>query len=201
MDEIEKWMVVNKLQLNGDKTDFVITGSTYLLKKLNISTIQVGDSTISTSPYVKNLGVIFDSHLSMEQQVSALCKSCDHQIHMIGKILKFLTPRTTEQLVHSFVTSRLDNCNSLLFGLPDRHIHRLHLFQHRATRLITHTKKHEHITPVMRSLHWLPVRSRIILKILLLVYKYLHGLAPAYPYPLVPHYGTNCPFIPLQVLH
>ena len=155
-------MVVSKLQLNGEKTDFVITGSTSLLKKLNISTIKVGDSTVSTSPYVKNLGVIFDSHLSMKQQVSALCKSCGHQIHMIGKIVKFLTPRATEQLVNYFVTSRLDNCNSLLFGLLDKLIHRLQPLQHRAARHITHTKKHDHITPVMRSLHWLPARSRII---------------------------------------
>ena len=115
----------------------------------------------------------------MEQQVSALCKSCGHQIHMIGKIVKFVTPRATE-LIHSFVTSRLDNCNSLLFGLPDKFIHRLQLLQHRAARLITHTKKHDHITPVMRSLHWLPVRSRDIFKILFLLYKSIHGLAPAY---------------------
>ena len=74
---------------------------------------------------------------------------------MIRKIVKFLTPRATEQLVHSFVTSRLDNCNSLRFGLPDKLIHRLQLLQHRAARFNTHTKKHDHITPVMRSLLWL----------------------------------------------
>ena len=133
--------------------------------------------------------VIFDSHLSMEQQVNALCKSCGHQIHMIGKIVKFLTTCATEQLVHSFVTSRVNNCNLLFFGLPDKLIHRLQLLQHRA-RLITHTKKHDHITLVMRSLHWLPVRSRIIFKILLLVYKFIHGLAPAY---LWRTYKTLCP--------
>ena len=127
----------------------------------------------------------------MEQQVSALCKSCGHQIHMIEKISKFLTPRATEQLVHSFVTTRrLDNCNLLLFGLglPYKLIHRLQLIQHRAARLITHTKKHDHITPVMRSLHWLPVISRIIFKILLLVYKSIHGLAPAYFSELIKPY-------------
>ena len=77
-----------------------MTASTYLLKKLSISTIQVGDSTIS--------GVISDSHLSMEQQVSALSKLCGHQIHIIGKIVKLLTLRATEQLVHSFVISSLN---------------------------------------------------------------------------------------------
>ena len=84
MDEIEKWIVANKLQLHGKKTDFVITGSTSLLKKLNIFTIKVSNSTVSKSLHVKNLGVIFDSHLSMEQQVSALCKSCGKQTHMIA---------------------------------------------------------------------------------------------------------------------
>ena len=127
----------------------------------------------------------------MEQQVSALCKSCGHQIHMIGKIVKFLTPRATEQLVHSFVTSRLDNCKSLLFGLPDKLIHRLQLLQHRAARLITHTKKHDHIKPVMRYLHWLSVRSRIIFKIMLLVYKSIHGLAPAYLSELIKPYAPE----------
>ena len=190
MDEIEKWMVFNKLQLNGEKTDFVITGSTSLLKKLNISTIQVGDSTVSTSPYVKNLRVIFDSHLSIKQHISALCKSCGHQIHMIGKVVNFLTPRAAEQLVHFFVTSRLDNRNLLLFGLPDKLIYRLQLLQHRAARLITHTK-HDHIRPVMKSLHWLPLRSRIIFKILLLVYKSLHGLAPAYLTELIKPYAPE----------
>ena len=58
----------------------------------------------------------------------------------------------TEQFLHSFVTSRLDNCNSLLFGLPDNLTHRLQLIRHRSAPLITHGKKHDHITPVMRDL-------------------------------------------------
>ena len=188
MDEIDKWMVANKIQLNGEKTDFFFTGSTSLLKKLNISTIKVDDATVSTSPHVNNLGVISDTHLSMEQQVSVLCKSCGHQINMIEKIVNFLTPCVTEQLVHCFVTSRLDNCNSLLFGSPDKLLHRLQLLQHRAARLITQTTKHDHITPVMRSHHWLPVRSRIIFAILLLVYKSHHGFVQTHNSELIKPY-------------
>ena len=89
------------------------------------------------------------------------------------------------------MTSRLDSCNSLLFGLPDKLIHRLQLLHHRAAPLIKHTQKHDHSTPVMRSLHWLPVRSRIIFKILLLVYKSIHGLAPAYLSELIKPYAPE----------
>ena len=95
------------------------------------------------------------------------------------------------KLLILFVTSRLDNCNSLLFGLTDKLIHRLRHLQHRAARLITHTKKHDHITPVMRSLHWLAVRPRIIFKILLLVYKAIHEVAPAYISELMKHYAPE----------
>ena len=87
MADIQKWMVIYKLQLKGKRTDFVITGSTFLLKKLNISTIKVGDSTVATSPHGKNLWVIF---LNMEQQVmwSPDLHDC--------KIVKFLTSCATE---------------------------------------------------------------------------------------------------------
>ena len=110
---------------------------------------------------------------------------------VISKIAKFLTPSATEELVHSFVTSRLHNCNFLLFGLPDKLIHHLQLIQPRAAQLITHTKEHDHITPVMRSLHWSPARARINFKTLLLVYKSLHELAPGYFSELIQSYAPE----------
>ena len=109
MDEIEKWMVGNKLHMNGEKTDFVITGSASLLRRLNISKLKVGYSSFD-KPRGKNLGVIFDSHLSMEKQVSALCKSCGHQIHMIGKIVKnffSIEPHDSSHISRNMTTSHL----------------------------------------------------------------------------------------------
>ena len=123
---------------------------------------------------------MFDSALTMEPQISAICRSCGLHIHNIGKIVRYLTPRATELLVHAFITSRLDSCNALLHGLPDDQVRRLQLIQNTAARLVTRTRKHEHITPVLRRLHWLPVRERIDYKILLLAFKGLHGLAPRY---------------------
>ena len=91
----------------------------------------------------------------------------------IRQIRKFLSEDTTKILVHAFVTSHLDYCNSLFYGLPQSQYDRL-------ARVVWLIPKFDHITPVLIGLHWLPVRYRVIFKILLLVYKALHATAPPY---------------------
>ena len=78
------------------------------------------------------------------------------------------------------MTTRLDYCNALYVGVSASSIARLQMVQNAAARLLTGTRKYEHITPVLASLHWLPVQFRIHFKILLFVFKSLHGLAPPY---------------------
>ena len=84
------------------------------------------------------------------------------------------------RVIHAFVSSRLDYCNALYFGLDQRLIKRLQLVQNAAARLLTGTRRHEHITPVLASLHWLPVAQRVQYKMLLMVFKSLNGTAPSY---------------------
>ena len=93
---------------------------------------------------------------------------------------KYLTAESTKGAVISLVTSRFDYCNGLLCGIPEELICKLQRVQNNAARVITLTKKYDHITPVLKELHWLPVRKRIEFKILLLAYKCLHGTAPSY---------------------
>ena len=112
--------------------------------------------------------------------VSKAVKSGNYHLRNIGRIRKYLTAESTKGAVISLVTSRFDYCNGLLCGIPEELIYKLQRVQNNAARVITLTKKYDHITPVLKELHWLPVRKRIEFKILLLVYKCLHGTAPSY---------------------
>ena len=82
--------------------------------------------------------------------------------------------------MHAFVTSRIDYCNGRLYGLPECEITKLQRVQNAAARVLTSSRKYFHIPPVLQELHWLPVRYRIHFKILLLTFKALNGMAPAY---------------------
>ena len=121
-----------------------------------------------------------DNHLTLKQHITNICKSASWGIFKIGKIRRLLDQSSTERLVHAFISSHLDYCNSLLAGLPISHLSPLQRVQNTAARLVTLSRKHDHISPILRSLHWLPVHSRITFKILLLTYKITRNLAPTY---------------------
>ena len=124
--------------------------------------------------------MIFDCRLTFENFVSQKCRAASYALYRIGKIRAFLDRSTTEKLVHAFVLCHIDFCNSLLFGLPQRQIKKLQTIQNSAARLVTRTRKYESITPVLRNLHWLPVHSRILFKLLVFAYECFHDIAPSY---------------------
>ena len=106
------------------------------------------------------------------------CSAAFFWLHNIKRISQFLPRDKLEMVLHAFVTSRIDCCNGLLYGLPDCEIDKLQRVQNAAARLLMSYKRYEHITPVLINLHWLPVRCRINCKILLLTFKALYGMAP-----------------------
>ena len=126
-----------------------------------------------------------DSILSMSDHVTNVCKGALFGIRKIDKIRSYLTEAATLRLEHVFVTSRLDTCNSLLYGIPDGDLHKVQIIQNTATRHFLRVRRGDHITPSLEKLHWLPVKQRVIYEILFLVYKALHGMAPEYISDLV----------------
>ena len=111
----------------------------------------------------------------MNEQVTHICKTAWFQLRKIGQIRKFLDVKSAERVIHAFVTSRLDQNNCLLFGLPDCQIKRLKRVQYGAAQILLMKTFHESMTPILKELHWLPVPYRIQFKILLLVCKCLIG--------------------------
>ena len=91
-------------------------------------------------------------------------------------------------IVHAFISSKLDNLNALLCGLPDNSLQRLQMIQNTAARIVCRMSKYDHISPLLYQLHWLSVKYQIQYKILLLVYKCLNNLAPGYLSSLLTRY-------------
>ena len=177
--DIRTWMVQNKLKINDGRTEFLILHSSHKNFTSNLE-FEIGQTSVKPSKTCWNLGVMFDSHMKMESQIQSICKLVNFHLRSIHSVRNSLTDEATVLLVHALITSRLDYCNSLLQGLPDKLINRLQRLQNIAARIVTRCTKFEHITPVLYELHWLPVRMRIRFKILLIMYRCVHQTAPAY---------------------
>jgi hypothetical protein len=134
---------------------------------------------------VRNLGTALDSELSMEHQLGSLRKKMIRDLRKISRIRPYISSDTCQKLVSSLIFSKLDCCNSLLFGIPADKIKKLQVVQNNAARLILNRKRADRATPLLRELHWLPVRVRIDYKAATLVFKCLQGTAPKCIEPLM----------------
>ena len=154
-------MILNGLKLNEEKTELLLLSSRYRPSP-SLEFVRVGSETIQAPPSVQNLGVILDPSADMEDHIKKICKTCYFHLTTlnISKIRIYLDRESTEAIIHAFVTTNLDYCNAILYGLPKVLLNRLQLVQNRAARIVTFTKKYEHITPSLIDLHWLPVEYR-----------------------------------------
>ncbi|XP_028454707.1 uncharacterized protein LOC114569086, partial [Perca flavescens] len=177
---IKSWMTYNFLMLNPNKTEVIVLGPKHLRTSLSKDIATLDGIALASSTTVRNLGVIFDQDISFNANLKQTSRTAFFHLRNIAKIRNILSQNDAEKLVHAFVTSRLDYCNSLLSGCSNKSLKTLQLIQNAAARVLTRTKKRDHVSPVLASLHWLPVESRIEFKILLLTYKALNGLAPSY---------------------
>ena len=177
--DIRAWTIANKLMLNDSKTEIVHLSSRFRTTQ-PLRPLKIGLSYIEPVPQVRILGTMADRHLTMSRHVNMVSRNATYSIRKIGQLRKFLNRGTTEILVHAFISSKLDYCNSLLHGLPHFELAKLQRVQNTAAKLVVRAKKHDHVKPILHNLHWLPIRKRILFKSLLMVYKSLNYMAPVY---------------------
>jgi hypothetical protein len=193
VSQIKAWMSDNKLKLNDEKTEVMYISSRYYQKFLELPHFSIDCVHIEPATSARNIGIIFDNIMSMENQVTAICQATHFHLRNIGRIRKCITYEACEKLVHALVTSRLDCGNGNLYGLPNFQNYRLQRILNIAARILTLSRPSCDITPILIELHWLPIEKRIEYKILLTTFKATHDLAPQYICDMLKPYPTPRP--------
>ena len=166
---ISQWLSKNFLKLNDSKTEVIVIGSDAAVSscKSALSTFTLGNANIEFSTSIKSLGVTLDESLSFTKHIKIVSNNCMFQLHNLNRVRSHFSKSSLETIIHAYISTRLDYCNSLYSGLPDSTIRTLQVAQNFAARILLQESKFCHITPLLKKLHWLPIRARIEYKILL----------------------------------
>jgi len=188
LKDVKTWMAKNFLMLNEDKTEVIVFGHQ---NKPADTILDSSPLTPYTKLTVRDSGFLIDNNLKMDKQINSVVRACFYNLRLLAKIKPFLSNKDFERVIHTFIFSRLDFCNSLYYGITAASLSRLQSVQNAAGRLLLKIKKHESITPALKSLNWLPVQYRIRYKILMFVYKSLNNQAPPYLANLITLYTPS----------
>ena len=178
IEDVAEWMADSKLKMNDDKTEVMAIGTRSKLSQVihNLAPMSISGCDIPFSQSVRNLGFYLDEMLSMDAHIKYLCRILFCQLSRTGKIRSFLSTDAANKLAVSLILSRLDYCNSLLAGLPDK----LNIQNH-AARLVLRKSRHASATTLLRRLHWLPMKAMIQYKIACLCFQciYQNSMPPS----------------------
>ena len=144
------------------------------------TSIRIRNAQVSFKQSVKNLGFTLDCHLTMNAHVTNIARTCYFELRRLASIRRFLTSTATATLVSAFVLSRIDYCNSLLFGSTHDVTSHLQRIQTYAARVIFRLPMSSSITIHLKSLLWLPLNVRSTYKIACLCYHCHSSTAPSY---------------------
>ena len=166
----------------NDKSQAIVIHSSSLRTPTSLTRVNICGQLVETSPIIRDLGFNVDANLTMTSQVANVCRSAYYHLSRIAKIRDSISTTVCKSLIHGLVTSRLDYGNAILYGISDRHMHRLEMVQRSAAQIVRQIRRgnRQSMTTILRQLHWLPVRKRIDFKLLVLVHKAIYNGTPEY---------------------
>ena len=174
-EDVTSWSNEIFMKINPDKTEMVLFHPKSLQDRVIIRGAFIGNECIRFSREVKNVGVWLDENMKMDKHINSTVSNCYRLLKNIGRVRNILSNQHTEMLVHAVISTRYDYCNSLFINLNKGNIFKLQKVQNSAARLVVRARKRQPISNVIKKLHWLRIESRVIFKVLLLVFKSVHG--------------------------
>jgi len=183
---VQGWMLANKLKLNPGKTEFLLIGNKAQRDKfVSLFPFDLMGNKVKPAKSGRNLGVIFDENFNFRKHILQVCASCYYHIRDLRRIRRHLNLNSAKTLATCLVASRLDYCNSLLFGVASNDILRLQRVQNCLARVVTRSPPLTRSLPLLSSLHWLPIQHRITFKINLITFKTVKSSQPTYLHELL----------------
>ena len=188
LQSLSSWFLVNGLCLNPGKSECLLLGTQQRsLQYRNVASVDVAGTAIPIATSIKTLGVRLDSHLTMNDHVSDVCRSSFYHIRSLRQLRPAITDVVAKEIAAALVGARLDYCNSILHGVSQYNINRLQRVQHTLARVVL-GRSPVSATTALQLLHWLPVTYRIKYKLAKLTYLALHGDSPRYLAELITPY-------------
>ena len=179
--DISKFMNGMMLKLNPEKTEFLVIGPKRRREECKNSwPLHILDTKIEPVEVARNLGVLFDADLSFKKHISIVIKNCFFYVRDFKRIRRCLTLSASKTLATSLIGSRLDYCNSLFSGLPQKDLIRLQRIQNCLARTTLKAPRFSPSLPLLKTLHWLPIKHRISYKICSLGFQSLTLKEPVY---------------------
>jgi hypothetical protein len=180
-DDVNRWFLENKMMLNPTKTEAILFGTRAHCEKVNTAGgITVAGATVQFNDTIKLLGVKLDSHLLLDRHVTDVVSSCCYHTRALRHIRPLLTMDAAKTIACSVVAGRLDYCNALLSGTSAGNIDRLQRAQNALARVVCQAPWSASATELRRSLHWLPIRQRVVYKLAVLTFRTRSTGVPSY---------------------
>jgi hypothetical protein len=192
LHDVLLWMTDSMLKLNPEKTEFILIGNKCQRQKIShCFPTELLENQTNPTKSVKNLGVIFDEDFNFRKHVSQICSTAFYHIRDIRRIRRHLSMTTAKALANALVSSRLDYCNSLLYNIAAKDLSRLQRVQNCLARVVFKAPRFCHTTPLLKSLHWLPVQQRILFKLSCITYQVRSNQQPPYLFSMLSPADTS----------
>lgn len=181
LERIRNWCFQNLLLLNPGKTFLMVYGSRQMVSKLPaVFHLSLLGKELIPSESVKDLGVIFDRNLDFNEHIIKVTASCMSVLGQINRIKYVFNKELLIVIINSLVFSKLFYCSSVWSTTSEGNIRKLQSVQNFAARIISGLRKYDHVTPILKELHWIPVKKHLYYRDAVLAFKCMKGMAPKY---------------------